>query len=110
MKTPLTEALFAAESVAHLRGYEREILPLADLARGQAQRIAELEAALSAAVYELEETADRPNAKQYAASHAREVLARTTQPVAPERLDSSAREEANHNQAMVAAFGEHGQG
>jgi len=46
MNQEMKSALFAAESVAHLHGYEREILPLADYARGQAARIAELEAAL----------------------------------------------------------------
>jgi hypothetical protein len=45
---PLADALFAAESVAHLRGYEREILPLADLARSMGEDIAELRAALVA--------------------------------------------------------------
>jgi hypothetical protein len=43
---PLADALFAAEAVAHLRGYEREILPLADLARSMGEDITELKGAL----------------------------------------------------------------
>ena len=46
---PLADALFAAEAVAHLRGYEREILPLADLARSMDEDIVELRAALATA-------------------------------------------------------------
>lgn len=57
MNTDLKTALFAAESVAHLRGFEREILPLADLARSQAARIAELENALGLADATLERVA-----------------------------------------------------
>ena len=110
MKTPLQTALFAAESVAHLRGYEREILPLADLARGQAQRIAELEDALRSCVNIAAHPQSTKADMRHIAKDGAQVLARTVEPLAAEMLNPSAREEANHNQAMVAAFGEHGQG
>jgi hypothetical protein len=43
---PLADALFAAEAVAHLRGYEREILPLADITRSMDEDVKELKDAL----------------------------------------------------------------
>jgi hypothetical protein len=46
MNQELQTALFSAEAVAHMRGHEAQILPLADLARGMDARIAELEGAL----------------------------------------------------------------
>ena len=80
MNTPLKNALFAAESVAHLRGYEREILPLADLARGMDARIAELESALLALVATFH--AENPKCSSGYTFHATEILARTVQPAA----------------------------
>jgi len=48
MNTPtLKTAIFAAETIAHLHGYEREILPLTDLAREMDEEIGRLRAALS---------------------------------------------------------------
>jgi len=47
MTPELKTALFNAESVAHLQGFEREILPLADLARALAAQVVELRAALN---------------------------------------------------------------
>ena len=111
--SPLTRALFSAEAVAHLRGYEREILPLADLARGMDKRIAELEAALAALVERAEAVASgipvhnrhegvsQATHVAHMASHlaqhvkpAREVLARTVQPLAPENIPAPAKAHA----------------
>ena len=82
--SPLTRALFAAESVAHLRGYEREILPLADLARGMQARIEELEIALRALVWTFHKEA--PNCSDGYTARAREILARPVSPLAPENI------------------------
>lgn len=89
----LTVALFAAESVAHLRGYEREILPLADLARGMQARIDELESVAR----ELLELVDGFHMHTYAPNkssdwkqqaRAREVLARPVSPLTPDNIKS----------------------
>jgi len=97
--SPLASALFAAEAVAHLRGYEREILPLADLARGMDKRIAELESVAR----ELLELVDGFHMHTYAPNKssdwkqqatAREVLARTVQPLAPENIAAPAKAHA----------------
>ena len=82
--SPLVRALFSAEAVAHLRGYEREILPLADLARGMQARIDELEIALRALVWTFHKEA--PNCSDGYTARAREILARTVEPLAPENL------------------------
>ena len=81
-RNPLQSAIFAAESVAHLRGFEREILPLADLARGQARHIEELEAALTSVLRECvtvngfpDKGKGRTEDQQAAYDQAREVLA-----------------------------------
>jgi hypothetical protein len=50
MNTPtLKTAIFAAETVAHLHGFEQEILPLTDLAREMDAEIGRLRKALAIA-------------------------------------------------------------
>jgi hypothetical protein len=80
MNQELKTALFAAEAVAHMRGYEREILPLADLARGMDARITELEAALSAL---LDSPVDGGILTSDAIGDAFKVLARPIEPLTP---------------------------
>ena len=91
--SPLARALFSAEAVAHLRGYEREILPLADLARGMQARIDELESVAR----ELLELVDGFHMHTYAPNkssdwkqqaRAREVLARPVSPLTPDNIKS----------------------
>jgi hypothetical protein len=90
MDQELKSALFAAESVAHLRGFEREILPLADLARGQANRIEELELAFDLLIAEYKTGADSGEwgnwefEDQEMVKRVREIRARRTAAIQPE--------------------------
>ena len=94
--SPLTAALFSAESVAHLRGYEREILPLADLARGMALHIEEQGEALRSCLEWMEHTIEQLGTHDKGTrlnwggpiAKARAVLAKTPAPLAPEMLTS----------------------
>lgn len=59
MNTDLKTALYQAEAVAHIHGYEHEILPLADLARGMAVHIEEQGEALRSCLEWMEHTIEQ---------------------------------------------------
>lgn len=94
MNQELKRLLFQAEAVAHMRGFEREILPLADYARGQAARIAELEAAMKGCTEWMEHTIEQLKTHDKGIrlnwggplGAAREVLTRPITPLEPENF------------------------
>ena len=87
MNTPtLKTAIFAAETVAHLQGYEREILPLTDLAREMDAEIGKLRAALSGLLdaYAPHRDESQPDKLQSDVRRAVEVLQKPAPPETPQ--------------------------